>query len=60
VFRCERFAPDAVLRVSARHAAGHGASLAFDCAVADPAGGPPLAEGRLNVRLLSELPGTSS
>jgi hypothetical protein len=46
--------------VSARHAAGHGDTLAFDCSVEDPAGGPPLAEGRLNVLLLSELPGTNA
>ena len=60
LFRCERFTPGIVLRVSARHAAGHGDTLAFDCTVEDPAGGPPLAEGRLNVLLLSELPGTNT
>ena len=56
VFRCEAFAGDAALLVTARHAAGHGDTLAFDCAVEDPAGGPPLVEGRLNVLLLRELP----
>jgi predicted hotdog family 3-hydroxylacyl-ACP dehydratase len=55
-FRCESFAPDVPLRVTARHAAGHGDALAFDCAVEDPAGGPPLVEGRLNVLRLRELP----
>jgi len=56
VFRCAGFAPDAALLVSARHAAGRGDALAFDCTVEDPAGGPPLVEGRLNVLLLRELP----
>jgi predicted hotdog family 3-hydroxylacyl-ACP dehydratase len=56
VFRCRAFAPDVPLRVSARLAAGRGHTLAFDCAVEDPAGGPPLVEGRLNVLLLRELP----
>ena len=56
VFRCEAFAPDAALVVTARHAAGRGDSLAFDCTVEDPAGGAPLVEGRLNVLLLRELP----
>jgi len=56
VFRCEAFAPDVALLVTARHAAGRGDSLAFDCTVEDPAGGPPLVEGRLNVLLLRELP----
>jgi predicted hotdog family 3-hydroxylacyl-ACP dehydratase len=56
VFRCARFAADAELRVSARYAAGRGDTLAFDCAVEDPAGGPPLVEGRLNVLLLNEIP----
>ena len=55
VFRCDSFAPDVALRVRARHAAGHGRTLAFDCAVEDPAGGPPLVEGRLNVRLLDGI-----
>ena len=55
VFRCDGFAPDVALRVRARHAAGHGRTLAFDCAVEDPAGGPPLVEGRLNVRLLDGI-----
>jgi predicted hotdog family 3-hydroxylacyl-ACP dehydratase len=59
LFRCERFAPDAVLRVSVRHAAGHGDSLAFDCSV-EVRPGPPLAEGRLNVLLLGGLPGTNA
>ena len=59
-FRCAHFAPGTALRVSARFAAGRGDTLAFDCAVEDPAGGPPLAEGRLNVRLLRELPGTGA
>ena len=56
VFRCRAFAPDVPLRVSARLAAGRGHTLAFDCAVEDPAGGPPLVEGRLNVLLVRELP----
>jgi predicted hotdog family 3-hydroxylacyl-ACP dehydratase len=52
VFRCRAFPPDAPLRVSAKLAAARGDTLAFDCAVEDPAGGPPLVEGRLNVLLL--------
>ena len=56
VFRCRAFAPDVPLRVSARLATGRGKTLAFDCAVEDPAGGPPLVAGRLNVLLLRELP----
>jgi predicted hotdog family 3-hydroxylacyl-ACP dehydratase len=55
-FRCESFAPDTPLRVTARYAAGRGDALAFDCTVEDPVGGPPLVEGRLNVLLLRELP----
>jgi predicted hotdog family 3-hydroxylacyl-ACP dehydratase len=55
-FRCEAFAPDVALLVSARHAAGRGDALAFDCTVEDPAGGPPLVEGRLNVLRLREPP----
>jgi predicted hotdog family 3-hydroxylacyl-ACP dehydratase len=55
-FRCEAFAPDVALLVSARFAAGRGDALAFDCTVEDPAGGPPLVEGRLNVLRLRELP----
>jgi predicted hotdog family 3-hydroxylacyl-ACP dehydratase len=55
-FRCETFAPDVPLLVTARHAAGRGDALAFDCTVEDPAGGPPLVEGRLNVLRLRELP----
>jgi predicted hotdog family 3-hydroxylacyl-ACP dehydratase len=54
VFRCDSFAPDVALRVTARHVAGHGDSFAFDCSVEDPAGGPPLVEGRLSVVLLDE------
>ena len=53
-FRCASFAPDTALFVTARLAAGRGDSLAFDCTVEDPAGGPPLVEGRLNVVLLRE------
>lgn len=56
VFRCRAFAPDVPLRIHARLAAGRGDTLAFDCAVEDPAGGPPLVEGRLNVLLLREVP----
>jgi len=55
-FRCASFAPGAELRVTARHAAGRGDALAFDCTVEDLAGGPPLVEGRLNVLRLRELP----
>ncbi len=56
VFRCAGFAPGVALRVTARHAAGRADSFAFDCSVEDPAGGPPLAEGRLHVVLLDERP----
>ena len=52
VFRCTSFAPGIPVTVTARHAGGRGDTLAFDCTVEDPAGGPPLAEGRLNVVLL--------
>jgi predicted hotdog family 3-hydroxylacyl-ACP dehydratase len=48
-FRCADFAPGRRLEVTARHAAGSGTRLAFDCEVLDPDGGAPLAEGRLNV-----------
>jgi predicted hotdog family 3-hydroxylacyl-ACP dehydratase len=57
VFRCAAFAPDASLRVTARLAGQHGDGFAFDCTVEDPAGGPPLAEGRLNVVLLGTAEG---
>ena len=57
VFRCTSFAPDTPLLVTARHAAGHGDARAFDCTVEDPAGGPPLVEGRLNVLLLERPAG---
>jgi predicted hotdog family 3-hydroxylacyl-ACP dehydratase len=56
VFRCESFAPEVPLVVTSRLAAGRVDTLAFDCTVEDPAGGAPLAEGRLNVRLLRGLP----
>ena len=56
VFRCRTFAPDVPLRISARLAAARGDTLAFDCAVEDPAGGPPLVEGRLNVLRVREVP----
>jgi predicted hotdog family 3-hydroxylacyl-ACP dehydratase len=56
VFRCTKLAPEAELRVRARLALRRGDSFAFDCAVDDPAGGPPLAEGRLNVLLLPGIP----
>ena len=55
-FRWGTFAPELPLLVTARHAAGRGDALAFDCAVEDPAGGLPLVEGRLNVLRLRELP----
>jgi len=54
-FRGDAFAPDTPLRVRARHAAGRGTTLAFDCAVLDPAGGEPLVAARVNVHLLSTL-----
>lgn len=54
-FRSADFDPTRRLEVSARFAAGRGDHLAFDCAVHDPDGGPPLAEGRLNV-LLADHP----
>ena len=57
VFRCDGFAPGVALRITARHAGGRAESFAFDCTVEDPAGGPPLAEGRLNVVLLDERAG---
>jgi predicted hotdog family 3-hydroxylacyl-ACP dehydratase len=57
VFRCAGFAPDVALTVTARHAGGRADGFAFDCTVEDPAGGPPLAEGRLNVVLLGERAG---
>jgi predicted hotdog family 3-hydroxylacyl-ACP dehydratase len=56
VFRCDRFAADSELRVRARLALRRGESLAFDCAIDDPAGGAPLVEGRLNVLLLPGIP----
>jgi predicted hotdog family 3-hydroxylacyl-ACP dehydratase len=56
VFRCASFTADVPLLVSARHAMGRGDTLGFDCAVLDPGGGEPLVAGRLNVRLLHELP----
>jgi predicted hotdog family 3-hydroxylacyl-ACP dehydratase len=49
VFRCDGFPPGRRLEVRARHGAGRASGLAFDCAVLDPDGGSPLAEGRLNV-----------
>jgi predicted hotdog family 3-hydroxylacyl-ACP dehydratase len=55
-FRCTDFAPGRRLEVTARHAAGSGTRLAFDCAVLDPDGGLALAEGRLNFL----VPGESS
>lgn len=58
-FRCEDFAPQVPLHVSARPAAGRGDTLAFACAVEDPEGGAPLVEGRLNVLLLREPPARS-
>lgn len=57
VFRCAGFAPDVALTVTARQAGGRADGFAFDCTVEDPAGGPPLAEGRLNVVLLGERAG---
>jgi predicted hotdog family 3-hydroxylacyl-ACP dehydratase len=56
VFRCTRFEPEVELRVRARLAVRRGDTLAFDCAVDDPAGGAPLVEGRLNVLLLPGIP----
>jgi predicted hotdog family 3-hydroxylacyl-ACP dehydratase len=56
VFRCARFAPEAELHVRARLALRRGDTLAFDCAIDDPAGGAPLVEGRLNVLLLPGIP----
>jgi len=53
-FRCAGFAPALPLEVTARHAAGRGATLAFDCAVHDPDGGAPLVEARLTVRALTD------
>jgi predicted hotdog family 3-hydroxylacyl-ACP dehydratase len=55
VFRCEAFAPERALEVRARHAAGRAPRLAFDCAVLDPDGGPPLVEGRLTVLVPEDL-----
>ena len=54
VFRCASFAPGVPLTITARPAGGRGDTFAFDCTVEDPAGGPPLAEGRLNVVLLEQ------
>ncbi len=54
VFRCEGFLPGSRLEVTARHAAGRGERLAFDCAVLDPDGGLPLVEGRLNLLVPSD------
>jgi len=51
-FRCASFAPDVPLAVTARLAGRLGDGFAFDCTVEDPAGGPPLVEGRINVVLL--------
>lgn len=53
-FRCASFTPDVPLFVTARLAVSRADSLAFDCAVEDPAGGAPLVTGRLNVLLLRE------
>lgn len=54
-FRCPDFVPGSLLEVTARHSAGRGSRLAFDCAVLDPDGGEPLAEGRLNVVVPTRL-----
>lgn len=56
VFRCDGFAEDVPLRVTARHVAGRDGAVAFACTVEDPDGGPPLVEGRLNVLLLDPPP----
>ena len=55
VFRRRVFARDVPLRIRARLAAHRGDSFAFDCRIDDPAGGPPLVEGRLNVLLLRAI-----
>jgi predicted hotdog family 3-hydroxylacyl-ACP dehydratase len=55
LFRCDRLR-EPELRVRARLALRRGESLAFDCAIDDPAGGAPLVEGRLNVLLLTGIP----
>jgi predicted hotdog family 3-hydroxylacyl-ACP dehydratase len=55
VFRCDAFEPGRELRVTARHVAGRGERLAFDCAVHDE-DGQELAAGRLNVLVLRDLP----
>jgi len=52
-FRCDGFEPGQPLEVEARHAAGHGARMAFDCAVLRPGLAEPLVEGRINIVLWS-------
>jgi predicted LPLAT superfamily acyltransferase/predicted hotdog family 3-hydroxylacyl-ACP dehydratase len=52
-FRCEGFEAGQLLEVEARHAAGHGARMAFDCAVRLPGLDEPLVEGRINIVLLA-------
>ncbi len=61
-FRCDAFAPDRRLEVwarPARRATGLSRRFAFECAVLDPDGGPPLVEARLNLLIL-ELPDTGA
>jgi predicted hotdog family 3-hydroxylacyl-ACP dehydratase len=55
VFRCDGFDPDGTLDVVARHSAGGRGRLAFEAAVLDPGGGPPLVEGRLTVLVPEDL-----
>ena len=54
-FRGDAFAPERPLEVTARPVAGRGERFAFACAVHDPEGGPPLAEGRLSVLVPRDL-----
>lgn len=55
-FRCDAFDPAQPLEVSARHAAGRGARMAFDCAVLPCGVADPLVEGRINIVLWSPPP----
>ena len=57
-FRGQWLEPERGLVASARRASGGGRRFAFDCQLADAAGGAPLVEGRLNV-LLTAAAGAS-
>jgi predicted hotdog family 3-hydroxylacyl-ACP dehydratase len=50
-----RFEPGTVLTVRARHLKGESGMVQFACAIDDPAGGEPLAEGILNVYVVDDF-----